>query len=83
MDWVFQYDPDRIKMALVNGATGWWAATHHVGEMASGDRVYFVRSGPEAGITAVGTLTSEVRARKSEFGDHAVDVRITSVVTRL
>jgi hypothetical protein len=56
MDWVFQYDPSRIKMTIVEC------------------------SGPQTGITAVGELISGVKVRKSEFGNYAVDVTITSSV---
>lgn len=81
MNWVFQYDPRRIEMPVAAGVTGWWAATHHAADMTAGDRVYFFRSGSEAGVTAVGELTSSARPQESEYGDQAVDVRITALVS--
>ena len=55
----------------------------HRQDIQPGDRVWFRITGPNAGIYAVGQVTSLPRREANEFGDWQVDVTFESRVTRL
>jgi predicted Mrr-cat superfamily restriction endonuclease len=78
--WVFQANPRRFDLlqALRNGATETWSVNQHRQDIQPGDRVWFRITGPEAGIYAIGQVTSVPRPEASEFGDWQVDVTFES-----
>lgn len=74
--WVFQANPTRfdLQKAMRESATEIWAANQHRQDIQPGDRVWFRVTGPNAGIYAVGRVTSIPRQESDEFGDWQVDV---------
>lgn len=88
MNWVFQYNPRRFDQLKRRdaGSSDWWSMKQNRDIVSAGDRVFFWRSGPEAGLTMVGRVISPVYERESQFGDFAVDVQfdaeIDPVLTR-
>ena len=83
MDWVFQYNPKRYDLIveLRNGTfNGWWNMRERRDMVSVGDRVYFWRAGTEAGITALGRVTSPVHELQSNFGRFAVDVSCDAII---
>jgi hypothetical protein len=75
--WIFQYRPKEYDLAegTRDAITDWWAMNQGRAKVAIGDRVYFLRSGPAAAITAVGEITRTVYERQTGRGDTAVDVK--------
>jgi EVE domain len=78
--WVFQANPKRFDLpqALRNGATETWAVNQHRQDIQPGDRIWFRITGPDAGIYAVGRVTSVPRPEANEFGDWHVDITFES-----
>jgi predicted Mrr-cat superfamily restriction endonuclease len=78
--WVFQANPRRFDLlqALQGGGTEAWSVNQHRQDIQPGDRVWFRLTGPDAGIYAVGQVTSVPRPEASEFGDWQVDVTFES-----
>ena len=78
--WVFQVNPRRFDLlqALQDSSTETWSVNQHRQDIQPGDRVWFRLTGPDAGIYAVGQVTSVPRAEVSEFGDWEVDVTFES-----
>jgi len=78
--WVFQANPKRFDLlqALRDGTAESWAVNQHRQDIQPGDRIWFRITGPEAGIYAVGRVTSVPRPEASEFGDWRVDVTFES-----
>jgi hypothetical protein len=77
---VFQANPRRFDLlqALQEGGTEAWSVNQHRQDIQPGDRVWFRLTGPDAGIYAVGQVTSVPRPEASEFGDWQVDVTFES-----
>jgi MoxR-like ATPase len=63
--WVFQANPTiyAIDRAVEELPSIEWTVRQHRNEIHAGDRVYLWRSGANAGITAVGSVTSEPAVR--------------------
>jgi hypothetical protein len=80
--WVFQADPKRHDLigGLDRGPEETWAVNQHRQAIQPGDRVWFRVTGSEAGIYALGTVTSLPREEPSEFGDWRLDVNIHSKI---
>ena len=78
--WVFQANPRRFDLlqALRDSSTKTWSVNQHRQDIQPGDRVWFRLTGPDAGIYAVGRVTSVPRPEVSEFGDWQVDVTFES-----
>ena len=78
--WVFQANPRRFDLlhALQDGGTEVWSVNQHRQDIQPGDRVWFRLTGPNAGIYAVGQVTSVPRPEANEFGDWQVDVTFES-----
>lgn len=74
--WVFQANPTRFDLlqALRDGATETWAVNQHRQDIQPGDRVWFRVTGPNAGIYAIGRVTSLPRQEANEFGDWHADI---------
>jgi hypothetical protein len=75
MPWVFQYRPAEYDLAegTTQSVADWWAMNQGQRLAKVGDRIYFLRSGPGAAITAVGEITREPYPRDSKRGNTAVD----------
>lgn len=80
--WVFQANPRRFDLlqALRDRSTEPWSVNQHRQDIQPGDRVWFRLTGPDAGIYAVGQVTSVPRLEASEFGDWKADVTFESRV---
>jgi hypothetical protein len=80
--WVFQGNPRRsgLLLALQDGGAKTWSVNQHRQDIQPGDRVWFRLTGPDAGIYAVGQVTSLPRPEANEFGDWQVDVTFDSRV---
>lgn len=79
--WVFQANPRRFDLLQAlqdGGAEVWWSVNQHRQDIQPGDRVWFRITGPDAGIYAVGQVTSVPRPEANEFGDWQVDVTFES-----
>ena len=78
--WVFQANPRRFDLlqALQDGGAETWSVNQHRQDIQPGDRVWFRLTGPDAGIYAVGQVTSLPRPEANEFGDWQVDVTFDS-----
>jgi predicted Mrr-cat superfamily restriction endonuclease len=78
--WVFQANPKRFDLlqALQDSSTETWSVNQHRQDIQPGDRVWFRLTGPDAGIYAVGQVTSLPRPEANEFGDWQVDVTFES-----
>jgi hypothetical protein len=78
--WVFQANPKRFDLlqALQDRGTQTWSVNQHRQDIQPGDRVWFRLTGPDAGIYAVGQVTSLPRQETNEFGDWQVDVAFES-----
>ncbi len=76
--WMFQGNPKRHDLlgAVAESRTYFWAMNQHRDHATQGDRIYFFLSGDQAGIYAVGRMTSTAyRAEEAnEFGDWKVDL---------
>jgi predicted Mrr-cat superfamily restriction endonuclease len=74
--WVFQANPKRFDLlqALDADSAVTWSVNQHRQDIQPGDRVWFRITGSEAGIYAVGRVTSLPRKESNEFGDWQVDV---------
>ncbi len=82
--WVFQCDPARYDL-LTAIASGWgedWSMNQHREEAAVGDRVWFRISGEQAGLYAVGEISSLPYRREdeTEFGAWGIDVSFKALV---
>ncbi|MFC5268697.1 restriction endonuclease [Kribbella qitaiheensis] len=80
--WVFQANPKRYDLltSIEQGREETWAVNQHRQSVQPGDRVWFRITGQQAGVYAVGRVTSLPREESSEFGDWIVDVDIESKV---
>jgi hypothetical protein len=80
--WVFQADPKQYDLlaALEHGSAETWAVNQHRHAIQPGDRVWFRITGANAGIYALGSVTSIPREEPSEFGDWTVDVEVHSKI---
>jgi len=82
--WMFQANPKRhdLLAGIAAHATEPWAMNQHRDHAAQGDRVQFFLSGDQAGIYAVGQITSTAyRAEKAnEFGEWKVDIVYEALV---
>lgn len=60
--WIFQGNPKLFRMDdyLSSRAEVVWSVNQHKDDIELGDRVYFWRSGPSAGIVAIGRVISPV-----------------------
>lgn len=69
--WVFQANPKRFDLlqALQDSDTETWSVNQHRQDIQPGDRVWFRLTGPDAGIYALGQVTSVPRPEANEFGD--------------
>ena len=78
--WVFQANPKRFDLlqALRDSSTETWSVNQHRQDIQPGDRVWFRITGPDAGIYAIGQVTSVPREEATEFGDWQVDVAFGS-----
>jgi hypothetical protein len=61
-----------------DGGAKTWSVNQHRQDIQPGDRVWFRLTGPDAGIYAVGQVTSLPRPETNEFGDWQVDVTFDS-----
>ena len=63
--WIFQANPNkyRIEEALQDKAEDYWNLRQHASKIHIGDRVLLWVSGDEAGIYALGTVTTEPTVR--------------------
>jgi Restriction endonuclease len=77
---VFQANPKRFDLlqALQNSSTVTWSVNQHRQDIQPGDRVWFRLTGPDAGIYAIGQVTSVPRTEVNEFGDWQVDIMFES-----
>jgi HJR/Mrr/RecB family endonuclease len=82
--WMFQANPKRhdLLAGIAAHASDVWAMNQHRDHAAQGDRVHFFLSGDQAGIYAVGRITSTAfRAEKAnEFGEWKVDIIYEALV---
>jgi hypothetical protein len=82
--WMFQANPKRhdLLAGIKAHASEAWAMNKHRDHAAQGDRVHFFISGDQAGIYAVGRITSTAyRAEKAnEFGEWKVDIVYEALV---
>jgi predicted Mrr-cat superfamily restriction endonuclease len=78
--WVFQANPKRFDLlqALQDSSTETWSVNQHRQDIQPGDRVWFRVTGPDAGLYAIGQVTSVPRREANEFGDWQVDVTFES-----
>lgn len=78
--WVFQANPKRFDLlqALRDSSTVTWSVNQHRQDIQPGDRVWFRVTGPDAGIYAIGQVTSVPRQEATEFGDWQVDITFGS-----
>jgi hypothetical protein len=78
--WVFQANPKRFDLlrALRDSSTETWSVNQHRQDIQPGDRVWFRVTGPDAGIYAIGQVSSVPRQEATEFGDWQVDVTFGS-----
>ena len=78
--WVFQANPKRFDLlqALQDSSAETWSVNQHRQDIQPGDRVWFRVTGPDAGIYAIGRVTSVPRQEVTEFGNWQVDVTFES-----
>jgi energy-coupling factor transporter ATP-binding protein EcfA2 len=81
--WIFQGNPERFDILdfLEKQEKGSWAANQNKEQLASGDKVYFWKSGVNAGIYGQGSILNSFYERSEDdisrgFGKYAVDVKI-------
>jgi HJR/Mrr/RecB family endonuclease len=80
MNWVFQYNPRRWDQLRESGPNDQWAMNQNRDIASVGDVVYFWRSGPEAGLTAVGHVATPVYEKQSDYGEFQVGVQYDALV---
>lgn len=78
--WVFQANSRRFDLlqALQDSSTETWSVNQHRQDIQPGDRVWFRLTGPDAGIYAIGQVTSVPRPEANEFGNWQVDFTFES-----
>jgi HJR/Mrr/RecB family endonuclease len=82
--WMFQANPKRhdLLAGIAASTSDEWAMNQHRDHAAQGDRIHFFLSGDQAGIYAIGRITSTAfRAEKAnEFGEWKVDIVYEALV---
>jgi hypothetical protein len=75
-NWIFQYRPAEYDLAAKTQTTlhDWWSVTAYGQHISVGDRVYLLRSGALASITAVAKITRATYTLETHRGNKAVDL---------
>ena len=77
MDWLFQCNPKRFDLAKFledGGVVNWWTMNQGKNLVSPKDRVFFWQTGEQAGLLAIGRVTSPVYQKENPFGHDSVDV---------
>lgn len=82
MDWIFQYRPNQYDLPakVRHRLTDWWPIKRLAREISVGDRVFFLRAGDAAAVTAVGEITAAPYARVTNRGNTVADFVMRSFV---